>query len=122
MSLYLIPAALSAAILAIHFFIGGREVVEPLLNANELSSLVRYTHYHCWHLVSITLLALFAAYLAAALMPSAEILALFATVQATAFAVWGLALNVSRRLSHKEMPQWILFFAVIAAGYGAALI
>ena len=119
MSVFLLPAAVAALIAAIHFFAGGREVAGPLLRQDTLPPVVTLTHYFCWHLVTITLVGLAGAFVYAALAPDGRILAVFATVAAALFAVWGLALVVWQTQRHRDMPQWMLFAVLAASGAGA---
>ena len=120
MNVFLLPAAVAALIAALHFFVGGRELARPLLRQNALPPVVTLTHYYCWHLVTITLLGLAAAFGYASLAPDGRVLAVFATVAAGLFAVWGLALVLWQAQRHRDMPQWMLF-AVLAACGAAAL-
>jgi len=119
-NVFLLPAAVAALIAALHFFVGGRELARPLLRQNALPPVVTLTHYYCWHLVTITLLGLAAAFGYASLAPDGRVLAVFATVAAGLFAVWGLALVLWQAQRHRDMPQWMLF-AVLAACGAAAL-
>ena len=119
MSVFLIPAALATSIAAIHFFVGGREVVRPLLQHDTLPPVVTLTHYYCWHLVTITLLGLACAFGYASLAPGGRVLAVFATVAAGLFAIWGLALVLWQAQRHRDMPQWMLFAVLAASGAGA---
>jgi len=118
-SAFLLPAAVAALIAAIHFFAGGREVARPLLRQNTLPPVVMLTHYYCWHLVTITLIGLAGAFGYASLAPDGRVLAVFATVAAGLFAVWGLALVLSQAQRHRDMPQWMLFAVLAASGAGA---
>jgi len=118
-SVFLLPAAVAALIAAIHFFVGGREVARPLLQQDTLPQVVTLTHYFCWHLVTITLVGLAGAFVYASLAPDGRILAVFATVAAGLFAVWGLALVLWQAQRHRDMPQWMLFAVLAASGAGA---
>ena len=111
-----VPAALALAVACIHLFLGGREIARPLLASRDMAEPVRLTHYHCWHLVTITLFALAAAFGWAAWDAAAWELALFATAISALFCIWGLALVVSRRQRHMHMPQWILFAVLTVVG------
>ncbi len=116
MSAYLIPAAISLGLIVFHFVAGGREVVRPLLASQELAPDVVHTLYICWHVVTIVLAGFVLAYLVAAIDPAFRPYALAATVVAGAMAVWSFALVVWKRQSHREMPQWIAFLVLAAAG------
>ena len=119
MSAFLFPAAVAAVIAAIHCFAGGREVAGPLLRQHALLPVVTLTHYYCWHLVTITLLGLAAAFGYASMAPDARVLAVFATLAAGLFALWGLALVLWKAQRHRDMPQWMLFAVLAACGAGA---
>jgi len=118
-SVFLIPAAVAALIAAVHFFAGGREVARPLLRQNTLPPVVTLTHYYCWHLVTITLVGLAGAFGYASLAPDGRVLAVFATVAAGLFALWGLALLLWQAQRHRDMPQWMLFAVLAVSGAGA---
>jgi hypothetical protein len=101
---------------AVHTFLGQIYIVPPLLAAS-MHPVPKYTHFYCWHLVTIALALLVAAYVWAALDPGAWELALLGTVFAAVAALWsaGLVLAVRR---HKpwQMPPWALFGATAIAG------
>jgi len=118
-SVFLLPAAVAALIAVIHFFAGGREAVRPLLLQNTLPPVVTLTHYYCWHLVTIMLVGLAGAFGYASLAPDGLVLAVFATVAAGLFAVWGFALVLWQAQRHRDMPQWMLFALLAASGAGA---
>jgi len=118
-SVFLLPAAVAAGIAAIHFVAGGREVARPLLRQVSLSPVVTLTHYYCWHLVTITLVGMAGAFGYASLATDGRVLAVFATVAAGLFAVWGLVLVIWKAQRHRDMPQWILFAVLTASGAGA---
>lgn len=119
MSIYLLPAAVATAIAVVHFFLGGREAVRPLLLQDTMPPVVTLTHYYCWHMVTITLVGLAGAFGYASLTPDGRILAVFATYAAGLFAAWGLALVLWRSQRHRDMPQWMLFALLAATGAGA---
>jgi|DewCreStandDraft_4_1066084.scaffolds.fasta_scaffold90665_3 hypothetical protein len=116
MSPFLLPALVSAVIAAIHFFVGGREIARPLVRQTALPPVVTLTHYYCWHLVTITLIGIAGAFVCAAFDPGARTLAVFATLFAGLFCLWGLALVLWKRQRHRHMPQWMLFAVLTASG------
>lgn len=116
MSLWLYAAAAAAFItLLIHFFLGGSHVVLPLLNANSLKEDVKFTHYLCWHLVTVSLFIMFVGFFYAAYYKSFEI-ALFMTSQSIFFALWNFIMIFQHQLSLTVYPQWVLF--ILIAGLG----
>lgn len=104
-------AALSFGTCALHVFATKKDIVQPLLDA-DLHRVSKYTHYYCWHMVSVTLFAMGAAYSIAAVSPSAWELAAAATVLSVAFAAWSLALVIWKQQKPFELPQWVLFIAI----------
>lgn len=113
---WLIAAALAAfATCLIHILLGGRQFVQPLLGA-ELQSVVKHTHYYCWHLVSASLALMAAAFAWAAFAPDARAAAFVATALAGLFFAVNVVQNVSMRLSFARHPQWIFFSVVTLLG------
>lgn len=107
-----LAAALSALVALTHLFLGGRSIARPLLQASDLHDVAKYTNYYCWHLVTITLFAMAAAFAWAAAFPEARALAVCWTVLAALFGIWNFALAIWKKQSLLHMPQWILFLGV----------
>lgn len=121
MLIYLLPAAVAAAIALTHAILGGREIASPLLASRDMPRPVMLTHYYCWHMVTVVLFSLAAAYLMAAFLPSARALAQFATALSALFMLWGLGLVLWKSQRHAHMPQWLLFLALTGAGIWALM-
>jgi hypothetical protein len=117
MNLWLaLAAALAAATTLIHIVLGGREIARPLLAAERLRAVPKFTMYYCWHLVTIVLAAQALAFgLVAAGLGSRD-LAAFATVGAALFCLWSLGMIGLFRLRIAHFPQWALFAAIAASG------
>ena len=115
-ALFWLPAALSLGLLVFHVAAGGREVVRPLLGSRELQPDVVHVLYLCWHVVTIVLAMFVACYALAATDSAYTLLARLATVMAGVMALLSLAVVISKRQSHREMPQWIAFLVLAAAG------
>ena len=109
-------AALSAFTAAVHAFLGGRDVAKPLLEA-EMARTPKLTSYYCWHVVTITLIAMSLGFAIAAADPGAAISAVTWTLIAAAFAIWSVALFIWKRMHPFALPQWALFAPI--AGLGA---
>lgn len=117
MNIILLAAAICAALIClIHVVLGGRAVARPLLAAEGLRGIPKYTAYFCWHIVTITLAGMALAFLLAALPDGARVLALFATGGAALFALLCLGINVTFGLGAWRHPQWALFLPVTALG------
>lgn len=117
MNAFLLTAgALSGITCCIHFYFGGRNIAKPLLQADDIRDVPKYTNYYCWHLVTAMLASMSAAFVWAGLMPSAIEAAVIAEMLAVFSAVWSLALVRWKKQSVLHMPQWTLFLAITGAG------
>ncbi|MBI1383560.1 MAG: hypothetical protein GC150_01420 [Rhizobiales bacterium] len=117
---WLVAAAIvTAATAAIHVILGGKYVARPLLAARELHPIAerhrvaKYTSYYCWHLVTITLLAMAAGYAVAAVRPGAGELAVMCAVLSAGFCLLSIGLILMLRLDWRHFPQWSLFAAAV---------
>lgn len=111
-----LAAALAAITTLIHVILGGREIATPLLATERLHAVPKFTMYYCWHLVTIMLAALALALGLAATGLGSRDLAVFATVGAALFCLWGLGMVALFRLRIAHFPQWALFAAIAASG------
>ena len=112
---FALAAAASLFTAAVHVFLGGPGVAKPLLEA-EMPSVAKFTNYYCWHIVSITLIAMAVGFAVAATQDGAALTGLSWTLIAAAFAIWSLALAVWKRMSLFALPQWLLFAPIAALG------
>ena len=113
---FVAAAGLSAITCLIHIVGGGRQVARPLLAATELDRTVKFLNYYCWHLVTITIGALAAAFAYSSRAGAAADLALFATGTAFLFALWSLGMIAKFRLPPMQFPQWVLFIPIALLG------
>lgn len=116
----LIAGALSTVAVLVHVLVGGREIARPLLDADNLDDVVKFTSYYCWHLVTFTLVAMAVTFGLAALDPSLQPAAWVFFALAVSFAGWSFVLAVRVGGALLKLPQWFLF-ALIAAPAGAGL-
>jgi hypothetical protein len=108
-----IASALSAATWAIHTFVGGPQLVRPLLQAS-LQPVVQLTHYYCWHLVTMMLGMMALGFGYAAFVASGLDVAVFVTALSLGAMLWSMALTVWKQRKLAELPQWTLFAAINA--------
>jgi len=113
-----ISAAVALASWAIHTFVGGRQIVSPLLESN-LPPMPKYVLYFVWHIATIVLLAFAAGYALAAISAPLWPLAVAATLLNAAIGLLILAVAATRRMAFRDMPQWTLFLLVAALGSAA---
>lgn len=116
MSPYWIPAAITLALIGVHFVSGGPEVVRPLLASRELPSDVVHVLYLCWHAVTVLLMACLVAYAGAAFDAGFRPYAVAATAVVGALSVLSFAIVLWKRQSHRKMPQWIVFLVLTLSG------
>lgn len=114
---FLAASALSGLWAGIHLFVGGSQVAAPLRASRDLPDLARDTAYLCWHLVSVTLLAMAGLFLAAGLgAGGATGLAMAGVALAAGFAALGLILPLMIGAGYVQLPQGWLFLPVIGLG------
>ncbi len=117
MNIYLIAAAvISLFTCLLHVFAASKPIVRPLLTATELHPVPKYTHYYCWHIVSLVLLSMPVGFLLAATRDGARDLGMLMTLLAGSFAVWSLFLVIWKKQKPLQMPQWALFLPTTILG------
>ncbi|MFK7965041.1 MAG: hypothetical protein AB8C46_13845 [Burkholderiaceae bacterium] len=122
MNHFLIAAgAATGLIWALHTFAGQVTVARPLLDAPDLAHTPKHTQFYCWHIVTLLLLALPAAFVFAALAPQHIALAWMATGIVTAMSVLGLVLPPLTGERYLDMPQGWLFLPVAVLGFAGLL-
>ena len=113
---FAIAAGVSAFTCVLHVVLGGREAARPLLEDTNLSEVAKFTNYYCWHLVTIAIGALSAAFAVAATRGTASELAAFATGTACLFGLLSLGLIAKYKLHPLQFGQWILFLPISLLG------
>ncbi|MEO1688429.1 MAG: hypothetical protein AAFU61_11040 [Pseudomonadota bacterium] len=112
---FLAAAGLSALWTGVHVIAGGRDVAAPLLRA-PLSEAQKFTAYFAWHMASLSLAALAAGFLWAALRPEAAEVGAAATVLSAGYALLGLGMGRLPAGRFRDLPQGWLFVPVAALG------
>jgi hypothetical protein len=113
--------ALAAIWLAVHTFVGGRQIARPLVEATSLSPVVRHTQYLCWHFTTVAIAAMAAFFLLAA-TTGLTAYATSATVLAMGFFVVGVGLVFSLGEAHARLPQGWLCLPVAGLGLAGLLV
>ena len=108
--------AAAGATLLIHVFAGGPTVAAPLLAARDIPETPKLTNYYCWHIVTITLIAMSVGFAIPAFAPGETTSALTWTLIAAVFALWSIALFLWKKMPPLALPQWILFTPIAALG------
>jgi len=110
MNYWFLAASFAAiATFAFHTVVGGRFVARPLLAAEDVGKVARYTAYYCWHLVSILLAGLTLALLRAGLFSGGRELAAAAVTFSLCATVWSVAMIQRNNLGWVRFLQWMLF-------------
>ncbi|MEL6111885.1 MAG: hypothetical protein AAFR20_03685 [Pseudomonadota bacterium] len=107
---------LGILVMLIHLFLGGREIARPTLNDGDMPSVVRYTNYFCWHLVTLSLGLMSAGFFYSAFPQTPVAPAVAALLFASAAAFLCLGVNFRFSLKQAHHPQWLLFLPIAAAG------
>ena len=110
-----LASAASFLTFGLHTFATRKDIVAPLLDA-DLHPVSKFTNYYCWHLVTLTLPMMSAAFAISALVPSAWELAAAATLLSALFAFWSIALVIWKKQKAFNLPQWALFIPIAILG------
>lgn len=112
----LFAALLSAFTAAVHFFVGGVHIVEPLL-ASAFDERFKFTLYAVWHMATAALLLSAIAFYLGSLpryASSLRALVLFLSALWTAFGLVFILVALSQMgiVGLAFLPQWTLLLAV----------
>jgi hypothetical protein len=114
-------AAISALItFAVHTFVGGAFVARPLLASRGLPRATKWLAYYCWHIVTLLLLALAAAFAATAtglLSPNA---ALGLSTFCATCSLLSIVVALRGKIAPWRFPSTTLFAMTAAFGFVAA--
>ncbi len=117
MNIWFLAAALASfGGFLLHIIAGGPQLVSPLLQTQGLHRVVKFTHYYCWHMVTIILFAMGLSFARSGLSPEQTDLAIMATALAISFSLWGGGLISWKQQKTAHMPQWLLFAGIAALG------
>ncbi|MFS2316423.1 hypothetical protein RMQ97_00675 [Maricaulis sp. D1M11] len=113
---FLIAGGLGVLTCLAHVFLGGREVAKPLLQADGLTSLTRFTQYFCWHIVTLVLAVQAASFFYAGVYPAGADIAVVMTILSLGTALWNFAMNYAHRLKWQRHPQFVFFVPMTILG------
>ena len=109
---WLVAGLATAAVWAVHTFVGQGTVARPLTAAGDLEAVPKWTQFYCWHLVTITLAVMALGFGYAAFAPTAADVAATVTALAIAFGLFGLVLPGRVGQSFATMPQGPLLLPI----------
>ncbi|MFN9355260.1 MAG: hypothetical protein ACK55V_04190 [Alphaproteobacteria bacterium] len=108
-------ASLSLVTFGVHTFIGGVFVARPLLADTGLPRASKWLNYYCWHLVTLTILALGLA-LAWSAHSGRTDLAVFAVLLSAAFSCLSIAVAIAGGIHPLRFPSTTLFALITLTG------
>ena len=118
---FVIATIFSLFVTALHFFLGGKQIARPLLDAERLPNNVRCVQYFCWHITTLSLLLQAILFGIAAAYPKEISLAIVAAAFAGSIAVLGVLMPPALKIGYRVMPQGLLFVPVTALGLAGIL-
>jgi hypothetical protein len=115
--LFLWAAAIASFVtFCVHFFVGGVFVARPLLADTHLPKASKWLNYYCWHVVSILLLSVAAAYAYSTWIPGRNELAIYVTFLAASASVLSAIVALKGRINPFRFPSTSLLAIVAALG------
>lgn len=111
-----IAAGWTFIVACLHTFVGGPQLVTPLLKNSQMDEPVKLLFYYCWHIVTFILFGLAMCFAYAAYSYDGKVLGIVASITCSFFVVWSFGLVVWKKQKHKDMPQWILFIPSVIFG------
>lgn len=101
---------------SVHTFIGEIYVVRPLLAVEGLPRASRWLNFYCWHMTTLTLIAMAAMFGYSALEPTGRGFAVLFTVMASAFSLLCIGVAIKGGVRPWRFPATSLFASIAAAG------
>lgn len=108
-------AALSFTTLGVHIGLGTPEVLEPVLQSNA-PAVAREVTRACWHLISLSLLAMAASYVYGVGRRTPALILTW-NLLAVAFGIVFVVVAIASDLGFARVPQSFAFFAIAGTGF-----
>ena len=102
----------------VHTFVGGRQIVSPLM-ASNLEPMPKYVLYFVWHIATLAIAFIAIGFALAALYPGLWPLGINSAALSLLIALLIFGVAVSRKMSFGDMPQWTVFLVMALLGAGA---
>jgi len=118
MQAYFLWAAsvMSIITFAVHTFIGGPRVAEPLLRSTDLPKASKWLNYYCWHVTTIFTFSMSCAYAYVALHPGRPELVVFLVGVTAALSLLSAAVALKGNINPFRFPSTSLFATVSLLG------
>jgi hypothetical protein len=119
MQVYFLWAAtlMSLITFAVHTFVGGPRVAEPLLVNRDLPAASKWLNYYCWHITTILTFSMGGAYAYVALNPERPELVIFMTIITAASSLLSVAVARMGGINPLRFPSTSLFAVVSLLGF-----
>lgn len=114
-------AAACALAFAVHTFVGGRVVARPLLADRSLPKPAKWLAYYCWHIATVLVAAMAAAYGWAAWSGQARDMTIAVTVVAAALGALSAGVALRAGINPLRFPSTSLFAVTACLGAAALL-
>jgi hypothetical protein len=108
---------MSLVTFAVHTFIGGPRVAEPLLANRDLPIASKWLNYYCWHITTILTFTMGGGYAYVALNPERPELVVFLTIVTAASSLLSVAIAVKGSINPFRFPSTSLFAVVSLLGF-----
>jgi hypothetical protein len=114
-------SAAAAVTFCVHVFVGGVYVARPLLADASLPRPSKWLNYYCWHITSVLIAALAAAFAWSALGAAHSELVVFSTLLCAALSPLSAAVALKGGIAPWRFPSTTLFAVTAILGAGALL-
>lgn len=114
-------ATTSLVTFGVHTFVGGVYVARPLLADQGLPKAAKWLAYYCWHIVTMLLLAMAAAFGAMAIGLLTRHAAVGLASFCAACSLLSISVALKARIAPWRFPSTTLFAATAALGFAGAL-
>lgn len=114
--LFWTASAAAVVTLAIHIFGGGIRVVRPLLADTTLPHASKWLSYYCWHIATLTILAIGAMFAYCAFAPGQRVIAAFVTAFTAILSGLSAAVAIKGGIHPLRFPSTTLFAAIAVFG------
>lgn len=109
-------ALMSIITFAVHTFIGGPRVAEPLLANTDLPRASKWLNYYCWHVTTIFTFSMGGAYVYVALHPDRPELVVFLTIVTATLSLLSASVALKGKINPFRFPSTSLFATVSLLG------
>jgi hypothetical protein len=104
---------------AVHTFVGGRFVARPLLASKDLPEASKWLNYYCWHITTVMIAFIAAAFAWLAVTPGHASLIVFLSSLTAAVSVLSVVIAIKGHIHPLRLSSTSLFAMTSALGWTA---